>query len=140
MTEIKLRPIGVVRNEVPFSQKGVDWSKIKSKVEIDHQFEEGLSALREFSHVFIVFWIDTGEVCLKVHPRGRLDLPEVGVFASRSPTRPNPIGLTLVRLLSLVGNFLIVEGLDAFDGSLVLDIKPFMMKSLPRHLRFPYWA
>lgn len=77
---------------------------------------------------------------LRVHPRADPGLPEVGVFASRSPTRPNPIGLTLVRLLEIKGNLLTVRGLDAYDGSPVLDIKPFLMKELPSGVKFPDWA
>lgn len=76
---------------------------------------------------------------MKVHPRGRVDIEEVGVFATRSPHRPNPIGLTLVKLLSKKGRTLTVRGLDAYDGTPVLDIKPYDRRDTTRQFRVPAW-
>ena len=67
-----------------------------------------------------------GQPPIKLHPKGKLELPEVGLFASRSPNRPNPVGKTTVRLLERRGNILKVEGLDAIDGTPVIDIKPYI--------------
>jgi len=76
---------------------------------------------------------------LKVHPRGRTDLPLLGVFATRTAFRPNPIGLTLVELLEVKNNVLVVRGLDAFDGTPVLDIKPYGSRDMVVGARVPEW-
>jgi tRNA-Thr(GGU) m(6)t(6)A37 methyltransferase TsaA len=68
----------------------------------------------------------SGEVPLKIHPRGRQELPLLGLFATRTPNRPNPVGKAMVRLLQRRGNILRVEGLDAIDGTPVIDIKPYI--------------
>jgi len=121
-----LQPIGVVRNKA--TRGRVDRDKIISKIIINPEFEEGLEGLAEFSHLRILVWmhrIDTEDrSALWVHPRGRHDVPMVGVFAGRGPARPNPIGLTTVKLLGIEGNTLTVAGLDAYSGTPVLDIKP----------------
>lgn len=121
-----LQPIGVVRNKA--TRGRVDRDKIISKIIINPEFEEGLEGLNEFSHILVLVWmhrIDPGErSALWVHPRGRHDVPMVGVFAGRGPARPNPIGLTTVKLLGIEGNTLTVAGLDAYSGTPVLDIKP----------------
>jgi tRNA-Thr(GGU) m(6)t(6)A37 methyltransferase TsaA len=133
-------PIGWVQNAIPFGTKPVDWKQVRSQIRIESQFGEGLYGLDLFSHVYVIFLLENSELRLKVHPCGRTDLPEVGLFASRSPHRPNPLGLTLVHLLSVEGNTLHVAGLDAYDGTEVLDIKPFQLKRLPQELKMPAWT
>ena len=76
---------------------------------------------------------------MKVRPRGRRDMPLLGAFATRTPHRPNPIGLTLVELLELEGNVVTVRGLDAFDGTPILDIKPFDYWDVAEYARVPEW-
>ena len=76
---------------------------------------------------------------MKVHPRGRLDMPLLGVFATRSPYRPNPIGITLIELLEVEVCILTVHGLDAFEGTPVLDIKPFDYRDMAKDMRVPEW-
>jgi tRNA (Thr-GGU) A37 N-methylase len=77
---------------------------------------------------------------MKIHPRSRPDLPLVGFFATRTQYRPNPIGLTLVQLLGRKENILTVKGLDALNGTPVLDIKPISPKTeMPSHFRVPEW-
>jgi tRNA-Thr(GGU) m(6)t(6)A37 methyltransferase TsaA len=76
---------------------------------------------------------------LKVHPRGRMDLPLVGLFATRTPLRPNPVGLALVELLKRRENVLVVQGLDAFDGTPVLDLKPYDNWDAVVNIRIPEW-
>lgn len=76
---------------------------------------------------------------MKVHPRGRRDMPLLGVFVTRTPYRPNPIGLTLVELLKVEGNVVTVRGLDAFDGTPILDIKPFDYWDMATNARVPEW-
>lgn len=114
-TTEELRPIGVV---------GTVKSEV-SEVVIDSEFQDGLFRIEENDEIVIVFLFDRSEgYDLRVHPRGDPTIPTVGVFASRSPRRPNRIGITNVRLLEVRQNVLVVEGLDAWEGTPVLDIKP----------------
>jgi tRNA-Thr(GGU) m(6)t(6)A37 methyltransferase TsaA len=124
-----LKAIGIVRNEVkqPVRQ---DWEKVVSEIVVDSRLTEALDGLEDFSHITVVYWMHqataTGELPTKIHPRGRQELPLVGLFATRSPQRPNPLGITTVRLLERQDNILRVEGLDAIDGTPVIDIKPYL--------------
>jgi tRNA-Thr(GGU) m(6)t(6)A37 methyltransferase TsaA len=102
-----------------------DWSEVRSKLVFDESYVEGLYRLKRFDHVIVLFGFHRKRgVRMRVHPRHDPSNPLVGVFATRSPTRPNKIGLTRVRLVSISGNIVTVEGLDAYDGSPVFDIKP----------------
>lgn len=125
-----LRPIGHVENGVPPWEHAA-WEGIESRICISEEWEEGLQGLEEFSHVVVVFWLDRPkeqEIPLRVHPEAKEDMPLVGLFATRTPLRPNPIGITTVELLRVEGNELTVLGLDAFDGTPVLDIKPYLVR------------
>lgn len=128
---ITLNPIGFVRNKVGQKPKpGYDWQKVVSDIVVDSSLSEALDNLDEFSHIIVFYWMHhsaaTGQLPTKIHPKGRRELPLVGLFASRSPHRPNPVGKATVRLLERQGNILKVEGLDAIDGTPVLDIKPYI--------------
>jgi len=126
-----LVPIGVVRNSIkePLG-KGREWQEVESEIVIRSGVEEALEGLEEFSHIKVIFWMHRvprqSHPPIRVHPRGRMDLPLVGVFATRSPSRLNPIGISVVRLLERRGNILKVVGLDAIDGTPVVDIKPYL--------------
>jgi tRNA-Thr(GGU) m(6)t(6)A37 methyltransferase TsaA len=128
--QITLKPIGVVKNGVTATPHCPDWQlDTVSELVIDPKWAEGLEGLEGFSHIIVLFWIDRiteKEVPLKVHPMHREDLPVTGLFSTRTPNRPNRIGLTVVRLLERRGNVLRVTGLDALDGTPVLDIKPYL--------------
>jgi tRNA-Thr(GGU) m(6)t(6)A37 methyltransferase TsaA len=93
--------------------------------------------------MFVLFWLHkiTGKEheTLKVHPRGRRDMPLLGVFATRTNLRPNPIGLTLVELVKVEGNVLTVRGLDAFDGTPIVDLKPYDFWDIAKDARVPEW-
>jgi tRNA-Thr(GGU) m(6)t(6)A37 methyltransferase TsaA len=93
-----------------------------SKIVIDSEFTRGLDGIEEWSHVHVIFWMNriSDKEKKLVHPKGN-----VGIFATRAPIRPNPIGLTLVKLVRHKGNTLWVRGLDALDNTPVLDIKPY---------------
>lgn len=117
-----LRFIGVVER---VEEEGI------SRVKIFDEFCDGLRGLNTFSHLIILYWFHLREEeeereVLKVVPRRHPGAPEVGVFASRSPSRPNPIGLCVVELVKIEKNRLFVRGLDAFEGSPVIDIKPYI--------------
>ncbi len=109
----------------------VESSDTPSKIRIFPEYCKGLHELNGFSHSIILYWLHLRDTenerkTLQVIPRGRVGAPKVGVFASRSPSRPNPIGLCVVKLLKIDGCTLIVEGLDAFKGSPIIDIKPYI--------------
>ncbi|TKJ30779.1 MAG: tRNA (N6-threonylcarbamoyladenosine(37)-N6)-methyltransferase TrmO [Chloroflexi bacterium B3_Chlor] len=127
---LELRRMGHVENDIQPGQD-VTWEAIESQIVIDPEFAEGLDGVEEFSHIVVLFWLDRPrdkQAPLKVHPEAREDMPLVGVFATRAPVRPNPIGLTTVELLGRDGNVLLVRGLDAYNGTPVLDIKPYLIR------------
>ena len=124
-----------------------DWGQSRAVIELDPaRFDDtALAGLDAFSHAEIIFVFDkVGEdeiVSGARHPRGRKDWPKIGIFAQRGKNRPNRIGLTVCRVLSVSGRRLEVEGLDAIDGTPILDIKPFMAGFAPRGaVREPAWA
>ena len=122
--QVRLKPIATVKNGL--SEKPEDWDKVRSKLVFKEEYVEGLYRLGHFKHVWVIFGFHKLRGWLpKVHPRHDPSLPLVGVFATRSPTRPNRLGLTLVELVSIKGNMVTVKGLDALDGSPVYDIKPY---------------
>lgn len=128
---IALKAIGIVRSEVKqaLPDRRDWWEETVSEIVIAPSLTEALDGLEGFSHIIVLYWmhlIPSGEVPLKVHPMGSKELPLVGLFASRAPNRPNPIGKATVRLLQCQGNILMVKGLDALDGTPVLDIKPYI--------------
>ncbi len=140
---IYLRPIGHVKNEF---KKGpiTDYDNTVSEIILDLEFAEGLDGLDENSHITVVFWMNRIEEdernVMKLHPKGRKDLPLVGVFATRSPRRPNPMGVSSVKLLKINDNVLMVKGLDALNGTPILDIKPFSKKhDHAEDAKTPWW-
>ena len=133
---IALRPIGLVRTSASKDDVRFRSEDSESIVEVYPEFREGLDGLRGFSHIFVISYFNQLRPeqigPLKVKPRKLLmkgfkleELPLVGVFAIDSPTRPNPIGLSLVNLMNIDAGKLTVRGLDCFDGTPVLDIKPY---------------
>ncbi|MFQ6014802.1 MAG: tRNA (N6-threonylcarbamoyladenosine(37)-N6)-methyltransferase TrmO [Anaerolineae bacterium] len=126
-----VEPIGWVRNGIePLAE--VIWEEITSEIVVEEKWGLALEGLEDFSHIIVVWWIsyleDERGTVLQTHPEQKEELPLVGIFATRSPVRPNPIGITAVKLLERQGNRLKVLGLDAYDGTPVLDIKPYLTK------------
>jgi len=123
-----LKAIGFVRSGI--KQPPIhDWTEIVSDITIDSSLTEALDNLDEFSHIIVLYWMHhstADQVPTKVHPMAKQELPLVGLFATRSPHRPNPVGKATVRLLQRQGNILKVEGLDAIDGTPIIDIKPYI--------------
>ena len=140
--ELKLRPIGVVHNQVPPGTRRIPREKVESEIAISPEWVDALDDVEGFSHLWVIFHFSQSPSpdTPRVHPQGRDDAPLVGIFATRSPVRPNPIGLALVELLALEGDRLRVRGLDAYDGTPVLDLKPYLPDgdSLPQ-ARVPDW-
>ena len=137
----KLNPIGFVN--MKSGRKEVKNRSNVSKIIIREDLTEALEGIEGFSHLFVIFWMhkitNEDRKKLKVHPRGRRDIPLLGVFVSRTPYRPNPIGLTLVELIGVEGNVLTVCGLDAFDATPILDIKPFDYWDNSSDAKVPEW-
>ena len=131
LSDITIRPIGIIRSKVKQKQQSdYNWQEIVSEVVIDSRFSEALDGLEGFSHIIVIYWlhqaVDPAKMAMKVHLRGKQELPPVGLFASRSPYRPNPLGQKVVRLLERRDSVLRVQGLDAIDETPVIDIKPYI--------------
>jgi tRNA-Thr(GGU) m(6)t(6)A37 methyltransferase TsaA len=141
LKEIELKPIGYVRRLS--KREDVKDRSLISHIIVRKELAKALEGVEGFSHLLVIFYmheIPKEETkALKVHPRGRTDLPLLGVFSTRTAYRPNPIGLTLVELLKRKGNVLVVRGLDAFDGTPVLDLKPFDSKDMTLNAKVPEW-
>jgi tRNA-Thr(GGU) m(6)t(6)A37 methyltransferase TsaA len=142
---ITLSPIATVKN----SRKAIEddhWGDVISIIELEDAYsEESLFQLEDFSHAEIIYHfhlveeskIETGAR----HPRNNKEWPKSGIFAQRGKNRPNRLGATIVKILKREGNQLLVQGLDAIDGTPILDIKPVMKEFLPREeIRQPEWA
>jgi len=100
-------------------------------IEIFEDYADALSGLEPFSHIIVLVWFhksDTREKrgTLRVHPRRNRTLPLTGVFATRSPVRPNPVALYTCKVLAIRKNIIQIDGIDAFDGTPVIDIKPYI--------------
>jgi tRNA-Thr(GGU) m(6)t(6)A37 methyltransferase TsaA len=126
-----MEPIGrVVRSQSGPGGAG-STDRTIAEIKIDAAWAEALEGVEEFSHIWVLWWIDHSPEtpsAQRVHPEGRTEIPLVGFFATRSPHRPNPLGLTCVRLLERQGQRLLVQGLDAFEDTPVLDIKPYLRR------------
>ena len=138
-----LRPIGVVHNGISETRRH-GWREVVSTIVVDEALTAALESLEECSHLIVLYWMHRLPAGrrrpLRVHPGGHPELPLVGRFATRSPSRPNPIGQATVSLLARSANVLTVKGLDAIEGTPVLDIKPY----IPKHdaasdVRVPPW-
>jgi tRNA-Thr(GGU) m(6)t(6)A37 methyltransferase TsaA len=103
----------------------------RTTIELEKKYQPGLLGLEGFSHVYVLYWFDRNDTpqrraTLQVHPRGNRQNPLTGVFATRSPARPNLIALTLCKIVSVKENVVEVERIDAFADTPVLDMKPFI--------------
>ena len=139
---ICMHSIGTVRS--PFTKNGARISRrdIIADIVVQEELAAALTGIEEWSHLIVLFWMDQlagSRPRLTAHPRGRDDLPEVGVLSMRGRDRPNRIGLAVVELLRRRRNILTVRALDAYDGSPVLDIKPFDRYDAVTELRAPEW-
>jgi tRNA-Thr(GGU) m(6)t(6)A37 methyltransferase TsaA len=149
--DIVLRPVGWVHSSEHISEQGSRenyWGDVVSEIRLDDTrfASDALDGLAEFSHVEVLFYLhgvrEDAVVSGRRHPRSNPDWPPVGIFAQRGKARPNRIAATVCRLLSVEGLTLKVQGLDAFDGSPVLDIKPVFVEFTPERaaIRQPMWS
>ncbi len=131
---------------VKFLGRVVEVKGGESKIELKAEFRRGLFRLKQFSHLIVLYWLhlrdnEVDRGTLRVIPMRHEGAPEMGVFGTRSPSRPNPIGLCVVKLLRLEDCAFIVDGLDAEEGSPIIDIKPYIPRadSVPE-AKVPEWA
>jgi tRNA-Thr(GGU) m(6)t(6)A37 methyltransferase TsaA len=140
--EIRLKPIGTVRTRRT-ATTDKDWGALSSVIEVLPEFAAGLAGLEQFSHVLVLFYMhqdDGGEApALTRRPRGRADMPLLGVFAQRGRMRPNRVGITPAEIVSVEPGRLTVRGLDAIDGTPVFDLKPYVPVFDQREARVPEW-
>jgi tRNA-Thr(GGU) m(6)t(6)A37 methyltransferase TsaA len=121
LKKIEMRPIGFVSRT---SQQENDRDRsLVAKVVLDEALAPALDGIEDWSHIYVIFWLD--RVVHKEEPVLHHSKNGLGIFAARSPIHPNPIGLTLVELVKREENVLWVRGLDAYDGTPVLDVKPY---------------
>lgn len=150
-----LEPIGVVRKGLPRAEEGRprqhETHDVEGRVEIFPKFVEGLDRIEGFSHLFLLTYLNQGHPdakgLLKIRPRRHMkpgqrleDLPLLGVFATDAPVRPNPIGLTLVEFVGRQGNVLVVKGIDIYEGTPVVDIKPYRKDYRAERHAVPAWV
>jgi tRNA (adenine37-N6)-methyltransferase len=138
---ITFSPIGVVRCEVADEDIAKRRRELCSEVEIFAEFVPALQGIEAYSHVFVLFWMDrsTPPESLLHHPRGDKKIAPTGVLAARGRNHPNPIGLAVTELLGVDGHRLRVKRLDAFDGTPVMDIKPYDHYDIVDEPRVPDW-
>jgi tRNA-Thr(GGU) m(6)t(6)A37 methyltransferase TsaA len=135
MDSFQLFPVGKVRKD-----SGT------TTIEIYTRYADALLGLNQFSHVVVMYWFhknDTPEKrgTLRVHPRGKRSNPLTGVFATRSPRRPNLIGLSICKILSVENNIIQVDSIDAFNETPVLDLKPYVPRmDTVENPSGPIWA
>ena len=143
MDAITLTPIGYVSNDIP-EKKEDFWGSTLSTITLREEFRGGLTGLEGFSHGVILCYLDRARYIPEKHlirrPRNRADMPLLGIFSQRTKDHPNRIGLTTVEILSVSGTTLVVKGLDAIDGTPVLDIKPYFPAFDQREARTPDWV
>jgi tRNA-Thr(GGU) m(6)t(6)A37 methyltransferase TsaA len=140
---VSMKPIGFVRTTADEGEIHTNRRNVVSEVVLDESLAPALRGIEAYSHVIVLFWMDrvTKEerARLTTHPRHREDLPRVGVFAVRMRSRPNPVGLSVVELMGRKKNVLKVRGLDALDGTPVLDVKPYDHMDVKEGIAVPEW-
>ena len=146
MTRFSVQPIGVVRASRSATIDD-DWDAVESRIELDPDGlgEDAALGIDSFSHIEVVYLfhlVEPDGVCTGArHPRGRDDWPLTGILAQRAKDRPNRIGLCTCELVAVEGASIVVRGLDAIDGTPVLDVKPYLQEFAPRgEVRQPAWS
>ncbi|WP_455675737.1 SAM-dependent methyltransferase [Pradoshia sp.] len=143
--QISIVPIAIVNNNRTTIEDD-NWGSILSTIELaENMSESSLEGINEFSHLEIIFYFDkvSGDnIQFEArHPRNNKEYPKVGIFAQRGKNRPNKLGVTVVELLEISNKKMIVKGLDAIDGTPIIDIKPVMKEFLPKgEVRQPNWS
>jgi tRNA-Thr(GGU) m(6)t(6)A37 methyltransferase TsaA len=161
--EMIIKPVGYVKGELKTPslkakgedlelEKGLEQAadevrkirSLESDLVINPELDGILEGLEDYSHAVVVYWPHLlpphGRLLTKVHPMGQKQFPLVGIFSTCSPARPNPVLVTTVRILKREKNILKVQGLEAVDGSPIIDIKPFTRTYFPDDdVKYPDW-
>jgi len=133
-TPFEIYPIGFIRK-----------TKRRTEIEIEGDFIDALLGLDSFSHIYVLYWFHQNDTpdkrkTLRVHPRKNTQNPLTGVFATRSPARPNLLALHLCRMLSITSSRIRIDDIDARDGSPVIDIKCYIPPKIPlENVQVPDW-
>ncbi|WP_035434729.1 tRNA (N6-threonylcarbamoyladenosine(37)-N6)-methyltransferase TrmO [Bacillus sp. UNC322MFChir4.1] len=135
--EITIKPVAYVHNSRE-EMRDDNWGCVVSVIELtDELNESALQGIEDFSHLEVIFYFDKvsdDKVQYEArHPRNNPNFPKVGIFSQRGKNRPNKLGVTTVELIEHTGNKLVVKGLDAIDGTPIIDIKPVMKEFLPKN-------
>lgn len=143
MQEIIMQPIGYVENQV-VNKKDVFWGEDISTIVLNEEYKGGWTGLEDFSHVTVIYYLDKAKYEKDKHlqrrPQNRDDMPLVGIFSQRGKDRPNKIGMTSVQIVSVNDTSITVKGLDAIDGTPVLDIKPYYPAYDKKDAKVPEWV
>ncbi|MGG0655763.1 SAM-dependent methyltransferase [Rummeliibacillus pycnus] len=143
--QFTISPIAFVHN-TRINLEDDDWGSIISTIQLDPSISPAaIMGLDDFSHIEIIFYFDKvsdDKIQYEArHPRNNKEFPEVGIFAQRGKNRPNKLGVTIVKLLQVKENQIVVKGLDAIDGTPIIDIKPVMKEFLPKEeVIQPKWS
>ena len=125
MRKITIKPIGFVKNKI-VKQRFGNFAKEVSEIILDKKFTKALDGIESYSHIIVVYWMDKiKDFMIKHRPQGNLEAPIVGIFACRCSQRPNPVGISTVKLMGCKGNKIKVKGLDVLNGTPIIDIKPY---------------
>ena len=125
MKEIKIKPIGIAKNNVKKHRYGNFRDEVTGII-LDKKYASGLDNIEDYSHIVVVYWMDqVKDVKIKHQPQGNKEVPVVGIFSCRCPSRPNPIAITTVKLISHNKNKLRVKGLDVINNTSIIDITPY---------------
>ena len=127
-------PIGIIRKQ-----------NERVAIEIYAQYADALHGLHQFSHIIVCYWFHENDTphkrtTLKVHPRGNRANPLTGVFATHSPVRPNLIGISTCKILSIAETIIHIDAIDALDATPVIDLKPYLSGDCPEDIRTPEWV
>lgn len=129
MQPISIQPIAIVKNTIIEASTQADWGKVISEIHFTPDLAPGLQGLADWSHVIVIFSMHQTQFDqshdLVQRPRALADMPEVGIFAQRTQQRPNTIGVSAVKIVSVEPPMVRVKGLDAINDTPVLDIKPY---------------
>lgn len=143
MNDIIMQSVGYVKNDV-YNKKDVSWGEDTSTIFLLEEYRGGLKGLEDFSHAVIIYYLDKAQYNKDKHlqrrPQNRNDMPLVGIFSQRGKNRPNRIGMTAVQIENVGEDSLAVKGLDAIDGTLILDIKPYYPVYDKKDARVPEWV
>ncbi|WJE50875.1 tRNA (N6-threonylcarbamoyladenosine(37)-N6)-methyltransferase TrmO [Bacillus cereus] len=143
MSNINMVTIGEVDSSID-EKVYSNWGGVISNLRIYPEYIEGLTGLDEYSHAIIIFYMndfkEENEKSWIRKPRGLSDFDEKGCFAQRTKHRPNPLGITTVKILAIEDNVITVKGLDANDHTAILDIKPYIVEfDVRNNVRVPSW-